>query len=458
MNKKNAVLNWAAAQEDILTCQNIEKYSALVAERISLAHSEKNLPFLSCEYFENLCEQITEKTSSLKKYKHMLLLGIGGSALGAKALQKAFAPEQDFPCHTGKSLWIADNVDSTQTESYLKNLPAEDTCIVVISKSGTTIETITLYFLVKKWLQEKFPSSWQEHFFIITGNDGFLFDEALEHSIKSLPIPEHLGGRYSILSAVGLVPAHFLGIDIQSILLGAKETLAFFAEDTFCTKKLTKHPAFSFALWNFIMMQKGKSQLIFFNYIPAWKYFGEWFEQLWAESLGKDGKGSLPFTASGVTDQHSINQMFLAGEKNKACLFISMPEQEKMFPFHMPLKEPFSYLQDRYFSDLLFAAGVGTQTALEESGMPLVSLEIPEPSPYFAGKFIAFLGAATLFTGWLLDVNPIDQPAVESGKKITRAWFNAQNSQLKSAKKTDSDASNSEKTNSEENVSIQKFL
>lgn len=154
--------------------------------------------------------------------KHMVVLGIGGSALGARALQKAFAPGQDRPGHDGPCLWIADNVCAEEFEALLGSLDAADTSVVCISKSGGTIETLAQYFLVRQWLQDALGQGWHDHMVVVTdATSGYLRQEATLHGLASLEVPDYLGGRYSVLSAVGRLPAGFLGIDWQALLDGA---------------------------------------------------------------------------------------------------------------------------------------------------------------------------------------------------------------------------------------------
>ena len=142
--------------------------------------------------------------------RHMLVLGIGGSALGARALQRAFAPGQDGPCHDGPCLWIADNVCAATFESWLAKLPPHETTVVCISKSGSTIETLAQYFLCRDWLRKALGERWHEHMIVVTDlHQGFLREEASRYALDSLEVPDNLGGRYSALSAVGLLPAAF---------------------------------------------------------------------------------------------------------------------------------------------------------------------------------------------------------------------------------------------------------
>jgi glucose-6-phosphate isomerase len=380
------------------------------------------LPFLTLPFAETLSGQLEGEEGFLRGFRHMLLLGIGGSALGARALQKAFAPGQDRPGHEGPWLWIADNVEPLFFEDLLSRLPPEETLVLVVSKSGGTVETLAQYFLVLPWLKEKLPSTWQEHLFLVTDEHrGFLREEAVRLSARSLPVPDGLGGRYSVLSAVGLAPAVFLGIDWRALLRGALRTGRSLAADP---AGLPSHAAWRMAVWGTGLMGAGMGQLIFFCYIPSWAAFGSWFAQLWAESLGKSGRGSMPLPALGVTDQHSLLQMFLDGPRDKGCLFLSGPfSRGPALP--EALAAPWEWLAGKTLGDILEAETLATRMALVQRGVPLVHLHFPETGEYAAGQLIMLLEAATVFAGWRLGIDPLDQPAVEEGKILARARMGA---------------------------------
>lgn len=384
------------------------------------------LPFLSLPYRDELARDLTALTPRLKRHKHLMLLGIGGSALGARALQKAFFPAQDRPGHDGPWLWIADNIDAPTLEAWFSALPPEETLVVVVSKSGGTIETLAQYFLVREWLQKALGAAWHEHVLMVTdATQGFLRQEAEASGFASLPVPDHLGGRYSVLSAVGLVPAAFLGIDWQALLRGCHEVTA---PLTACrdAAALAAHPAWQMAVWARDLCVNDYSQLIMFVYMPQWAAFGPWFAQLWAESLGKDGKGSMPLPAVGVTDQHSTQQMFLDGPADKGCLLLSCPNLPggPVFPASVPGK--WDYLRGKRFGDLLAAECLGSSAALARSGVPLLQMRAEGAGEAHAGAFMGLCMAATLLTGWLLELNPLDQPAVELGKRLACARLGAQ--------------------------------
>ncbi len=422
-NAYTARLSGTKISQDVL----VQKYTHL---RERLQRELPSLPALTLTHMKELTEDLDQILPKCKRFKNMLVLGIGGSALGARALQKAFASEQDGPEYSGPSLWIADNVCAATFDSWLSKLPAKDTVVVCISKSGGTIETISQYFLCIAWLKAHMGEYWHKHMIVVTDkHKGFLREEVCKHGFDSMVVPDNLGGRYSCLSAVGLLPAAFMGIDWQGLLCGASkvsESLVQNAENIFT------HPAFNLALWAYELEKRHYSELIFFSYIPKWATFGPWFAQLWAESLGKEGKGIMPISATGVTDQHSVNQMFLDGPRNKGCLFLSNTYVEtddtaKGQQFAEDLPPAWSWLSGKYFGELLHAEALGTRMGLIENSVPLVHVEMGKTDAQSAGSLMMLLQIATIFTGWLLEINPLDQPAVELGKRLANARLGAPN-------------------------------
>lgn len=413
-------LNWAHAWKGRLTHSSpsplpIEDY----VKRLHKDLSDNILPFITMDYQDKLKQQIYNIIPFLHKYKYLVILGIGGSALGAKALQKAFFPEQDRPNHNGRWLWIMDNIDSESMNALLTSLNPHETLVVTISKSGETIETMAQYFLIKTWLQATTQNNWQKHCLFITDPEtGFLRQEAQKENIQTLPVPKNLGGRYSVLSAVGLIPAAFLGIEWEELLNGANQILNPLRHVT--TKSLQKHPSWTTAEWCYTLIKNGYTQLIFFNYISTWSMFGQWFTQLWAESLGKSGQGSMPLSAIGVTDQHSTQQMFLDGPKDKGCILLSTKNYTTgpVFPSNLP--DNWSWLKHKQLNELIEAEKIGTAAALTANNVPLLQLQFDEANCYAAGEFIGLFMATTVLTGWLLHINPLDQPAVELGKRLAR--------------------------------------
>ena len=221
------LLEWSRAYTHRLDADSAAALKARapeVAQRLQRELASGELPFISMPFRAKLEVEMAPLIPRIKAYKHMLVLGIGGSALGARAMQQAFAPGQDGPNHRGPCLWIADNVCAERFEALLGKLTPAETVVVCISKSGGTIETISQYFLVRDWLKASVGEGWHDQMIVVTDErKGYLREEANRYGLTALEVPDYLGGRYSALSAVGLLPAAFLGIDWQALLDGAAD-------------------------------------------------------------------------------------------------------------------------------------------------------------------------------------------------------------------------------------------
>ncbi len=396
---------------------------------------EEKLPFSTLDFVQELLQQIKELEPYFTQFDHLLLLGIGGSALGPHALQKTFSPQDKFVLQNNKQkqLWVIDNVHSVHLSEYLEHLPLEKTLVLTISKSGSTLETIAQYFICKQHYEKILPQTWQKHFFIITDKEtGFLREEVQKYAFKSLPIPSALGGRFSIFCAVGLVPAAFLGIDYKSFIQGAitaKET--FFQEcENYCKSSQNPLPKlFELANFTFSTMQAGFSELIFFNYIPKWASLNLWFRQLWSESLGKQGVGSTPVIALGTVDQHSILQLFLDSKPNKSAIFLESYTQGRspLCTISNTLPEKWKWLANKNITDVLYAETKATKKSMINHHIPLCSMEFSEINENSFGKLMWELCMVTILTAYFLEINPFDQPAVEESKTIAKQSLSKQN-------------------------------
>lgn len=404
---------------------------------------EEQLPFTTLDFIPELFKELESYKEYFTEFEHLLLLGIGGSALGPHALQKAFSPQDKQILTSGhthnsqaqkpqKYLWVIDNVNSVHLAECLAKLPLEKTLVLTISKSGSTLETIAQYFICKEHFQKCFPNTWQKNFFVITDEKkGFLRQEVQENKYKSLSVPELLGGRFSIFCAVGLVPALFLGIDYKAFIRGAMDTKnEFFAQ---CSKYLDNTQAplprlFELANFTYSTMQNGYDDLIFFNYIPKWSSLNDWFRQLWSESLGKNGKGSTPVIALGTIDQHSILQLFLDSKPNKAAIFLTSLEEStnNHCTLSQNLPEEWQWLAGKDIADILHAEAAATRQSMVNHHIPLCSMDFEKTDEYAFGKIMWELCMTTVLTAHFLGINPYDQPAVEESKKIAKETLSKQ--------------------------------
>ncbi len=398
---------------------------------------EEQLPFVTLDFIPELFSELENLTDYFAQFDHLLLLGIGGSALGPHALQTAFHPQDksilSVPAQNSqKYLWVIDNVNSVHLAECLEQLPLEKTLVLTISKSGSTLETIAQYFICKEYFQQHFPHTWQKNFFVITDeNNGFLRQEVLEHSYKSLSVPALLGGRFSVFCAVGLVPALFLDIDYKAFIQGALDAKEeFFMQCAEYLKDTTSPLPCLFHLANFAYstMQNGYDDLIFFNYIPKWSSLNDWFRQLWSESLGKSGKGSTPIIALGTVDQHSILQLFLDSKPNKSAIFLTSSEKNTDNNCTLPQNLPpeWQWLAGKTISDILHAEANATKQSMINHHIPLCSMNFEKTDEYEFGKIMWELCMMTILTAHFLGINPYDQPAVEESKKIAKETLGRQ--------------------------------
>jgi glucose-6-phosphate isomerase len=308
----------------------------------------------------------------------------------------------------------------------------ESTAFIVVSKSGSTAETMANFLFFWQKLCDKLgEAAARERVVVITDKDkGILRPFVDETGCKSLVLPNDVGGRFTVLTCVGLLPAWAMGIDAQALLDGAAamdRRIAGLSDPL-------KNPAWAMAGLAYLHMKKGRNMNVLMPYIDAMERFGEWFAQLWGESLGKDGQGSTPIRALGAIDQHSQVQLYTAGPDDK--LFSVLTLEKSGTDISIPSAkekslEKLSYLYGRSMNELRNHEAVSTAAALIKSGKPVVNLVLPVLDPLHLGALIYFYEYVTGMTGHLMQVNPFDQPGVEQGKNYTyglmgRAGFESQ--------------------------------
>lgn len=361
-----------------------------------------------------------------ERFDTMVVLGIGGSALGNRALYSALKTERKLP----RKLFVYDNVDPVFLHEILQSLDLDKTIFNIITKSGTTAETMAGYMILTALLKKKYPQDYQSRIVITTDKEkGFLRQVIKNEGYASFVVPDNVGGRFSVLSDVGLVSSAFTGMDIAALLKGAAAM-----RERCDDPEIMNNPAYLNGLIHFLYMRKGKNISVMMPYANSLYDCADWYRQLWAESLGKrlDTKGreiyagQTPIKALGTTDQHSQVQLYTEGPNDKIFTFLTVENftHDFIIPDLHPDREEVSYLGGRKLSELFNAERFATEIALTKAMRPNANLIFPVLDEYHLGEFIMLYEIQTVFTGKLLHVNPLDQPGVEAGKIATYALMN----------------------------------
>ena len=367
-------------------------------------------------------------------YDHVLVLGIGGSALGTKALINALRPPawnelDDEAREFFPRITILENVDPVSVAAALRRIDPRRVIVNVISKSGGTAETLAQYLVVRSWLDEALgqDAAVRHIAFTTDPSSGPLRAIAEREGIAALEIPPGVGGRYSVLTPVGLLPAALTGIDIEGLVAGAKRALERAERGQLLENSAALYAALHWAADSWL----GARVHVLMPYSDRLKEFAAWYVQLWAESLGKrlDRRGEVvhagptPLGAIGATDQHSQAQLFMEGPFDKLISFIRIEHsgEDVRIPSREGLPEELAYLPGHTLGELLQNEQEATSAALARMGRMNLTLSLPELTAEIMGELIMFFQLATGFAGAWYGVNPFDQPGVELGKRITFA-------------------------------------
>ena len=351
----------------------------------------------------------------------LVVIGIGGSYLGAKAVISAltspFYNEEPRSVRKAPKIYFAgQNISGKYLENLLALLKDQEVCVNVISKSGTTTEPAMAFRFFKKFLEEKYGKEGaRERIFVTTdAAKGALKFMADEEGYETFVIPDDIGGRYSVYTAVGLLPIAAAGIDIDALMDGAKS-----GYEDYNKPKFEKNPCFQYALYRNVLYTRGKHIEILVDYDPSLEYLAEWWKQLFGESDGKDGKGLFPASAHFSTDLHSLGQMIQDGPKNHFETVIVIEDDQSVIKVFRDEKnlEGLNYLTGWEIDAVNEKAFMGTLLAHVDGGVPNGIIQLKKLDAFHIGKLIYFFEKACGINGYLLGVNPFDQPGVEAYKK-----------------------------------------
>ena len=366
-----------------------------------------------------------------KSCDNFVVLGIGGSALGPIAVFQALCHlrHNELPKSKRKApkLYVEDNVDPERMQALLDVIDINKTVFNVITKSGSTSETMSQYLIIVDMLKEKLGDKAKDHIIATTSsNKGNLIKIAKQEGFKTFYIPDGVGGRFSEMCPVGLLAAAVVGIDIKLMLEGAAYM------DKICKNKdYKKNPALAMAVLQYVAMKKGKNISVMMPYADSLKYMADWYCQLWGESLGKaednDGNivnvGQTPVKALGVTDQHSQVQLYREGPYDKVITILAVDEYRDVVGIPQGCEDipDVNFLCGHTLNELIQAERSATEYALTQAKKLNHTIYLPKVNAFTIGQLLFLFQMETAFCGELLNINTFNQPGVEGGKNATYA-------------------------------------
>ena len=377
----------------------------------SIKEESKNIGYYNLPYQDT--KDIKDFAANVKQ-KHIAVIGIGGSSLGAFAIYDFLKRTHQYD----KSLTFFETTDPIDINARIKKLNLEDTLFIVISKSGTTIETISIF----KYLHTKTVID-KSNCIIISETDSKLTAYANKHNMKTFEIPKNVGGRFSVFSAVGLVPLACVGVDIDQLLLGCqKVSNSFFEKGEFYEPIMEKA--------RFIVENRHRFNInVLFSYSSSLDGFNKWYVQLWGESLGKlninkTRQAFTPIGLIGPVDQHSFLQLIAEGKRDKTVTFIKVESRDdntKIPPVNIESLEELNYLDNLSFNDLITYQADATIQAIDDmKDIPYDVITIDKVDEYHLARLMFSYQLLTSIVGKFVQINTYDQPGVESGKIILK--------------------------------------
>lgn len=376
---------------------------------------------LPVKYDKTEFKRIKAAAATIKKQSDVLIvIGIGGSYLGAKAALE-FCGHSFYNCLSKKQrktpeiYFAGTNISGTYLTHLIEVIGDRDFSVNIISKSGTTTEPAIAFRIFKKLLEEKYGKAGaQQRIYATTDKArGALKNLSTAEGYPTFVVPDDVGGRFSVLTAVGLLPIAVAGIDIDALMRGAADARLE------AKKPFAENDCLQYVAARNILHRKGKDIEMLVNYEPRLHYIAEWWKQLFGESEGKEGKGIFPASADFTADLHSLGQYIQDGKRHlfETVLSIETPEKDLLMELAPGDPDGLNYLAGKSLDYINKKAMQGTMEAHADGGAPSLVLQIPEATPYHLGRLFYFFEKACAVSGYVLGVNPFDQPGVEAYKK-----------------------------------------
>lgn len=339
----------------------------------------------------------------------MVVVGIGGSDLGGRALQNALQAVEP----TKRVIFFGESTDPVELDKLLQDIELPETVFNIVSKSGKTVETMSQYLYLRSLYDTN--SNWTKHFVFTTDpREGLLRAEAQTHGVLSLDIPTDVGGRFSVLTTVGILPAAMMGVDVEELLDGAKRML-----NSFKSHPESSLP-FVIAGQQYAMYESGIKTAVMMPYSSRLNEFARWYRQLWAESLGKDSRGILPIQSHGPADQHSQLQFYVQGPLVSSFILLGIKNHPSMHTITNVDISEFKYLEGKNFGEIINAEWDATAKTLRHAGRHCINIQLDELNAQTLGELFMAFEIAVVILGELLSINPFNQPGVEESKRLIR--------------------------------------
>ena len=401
-------------ENSFVTDSEISKYAKKVQEAHEMLVNKTGegsdfLGWVNLEYDKDEIERIKTVANRIRRNSDFLIvIGIGGSYLGARAVIEALS--NSFGQRN--VIFAGNNMSPDYINDLLDFINDRDFSINVISKSGTTTEPAIAFSILKEKLIKKYGKDGARERIIVTTDKekGVLRKEATLEGYETFTVPDNIGGRYSVLTTVGLLPIAVAGINRDALMLGASSAMQKYED-------LNNNEAYTYAILRNVLLKKGKSIEILVNYEPKLHYFTEWWKQLYGESEGKDGKGIYPSGVDNTTDLHSLGQYIQEGQR---LMFETVIDVENPYrDIKVPVQEDkdLDFLSAKSLNEINHMAMEGTITAHVNGEVPNIKIKIERIDEFNIGWLIYFFERACGISGYLLGVNPFNQPGVEAYKK-----------------------------------------
>jgi glucose-6-phosphate isomerase len=412
-----------------LSAEDHAAYATRIADDIARLHQREQGFYTTIDDEQLLDDVLAFEMSVRGTYRHIVVLGIGGSTLGTICLQESLTHlfQHELSSQETPSLHVLDNIDPMLLREILDVIDLSKTLFLVVTKSGGTPETLAEYMFVRAFLDQAKLSAKKHLVFITDPEEGVLRSIGKEESIPMFPVPKNVGGRFSVQTAVGLLPAALIGIDIRQLIAGMQDM-----RDRMLTETFEENVPFQLAAAQHAMAMNGKSMHVLMPYAQKLRSLADWYRQLLAESIGKrmndDGEvvhvGITPINALGATDQHSQSQLYVEGPHDKFFMFLKVSDHGKSLPIPLLINnEKTAFLDGVDFEQLLHTELEATADAYLKHDRPSIMIEIQQIDAFHLGQLFMLFEGATAFLGELFGINAFDQPGVELSKQLTKQYL-----------------------------------